>query len=75
MRACAPSPRQTPQPWRLPRQSDTRRRRAAGGGGGHAFAQVQLDGHFQMGAQFVVQVVFETAAAEECGETLEKRAE
>jgi len=34
----------------------------------------RFHGHFQMRAQLGVQVVFETLAAEECGETAEERA-
>jgi hypothetical protein len=54
--------------------AETHKRIAPGISGGHAFAKVPFHGHFQMRAQLGVQVVFETLAAEECGETAEERA-
>src|SRR5258708_927576 len=50
-------------------------RLAAGVGGRQAFAQVEFDRHLQMRTQFVVQVVLETTAAEECGEPLDNAAQ
>src|SRR6266404_4264948 len=47
---------------------------AAGVPGGHAFAQVPFDGHLQVRAQFLVQVVLETTAAEERSETMNENA-
>jgi hypothetical protein len=40
--------------------------------GAHALAKVAFHGHFQVRAQFRVQVVFEVTAAEEGSETIEK---
>jgi hypothetical protein len=40
----------------------------------HALAKVPFHGHLQVGAQFRIHVVFETTAAEEGSDTVEKLA-